>query len=198
MIDIAKITGEVKDEYVQVITRMGVKRYVKPMFAFPLVARSYKSWITKHKDKFMAVIAFEQDILEKGVMLGLVPLPGNNLPAEGLDDNVIMFSEKHRVWLNDTDNEMVLDLLENGGWIKLGSKDATEHGLLGDKTKKHLEDLCDKAQDMATAVAQLTVSTAVGPSSVPINAASFVQLAVDFVTIKTALADILSEKVKLE
>jgi hypothetical protein len=68
--------------------------------------------------------------------------------------------------------------------IKLGSNDATEKAVLGNKLKEKLENLIDS-------ITNLTVPTAFGPSGTPINSSSFI-------SIKNELLQILSEKVTLE
>lgn len=209
--ELGTLTGEVEDAHVEVETLMSVKRMCKPMFAFPVIAHASKNWVEKYKDKFQALIAYENGNKEKAIMLGLVPIgKGDVLPEEGLEDNVYMISEKFRTWMNDKDNQYVIDTLDDGE-ILLGNKDVTEHAVLGDIMQKWLEDYIDKhkeivakCKDMNTSISQLTVNTAVGPSSPPVNIADFAQFIADFAlfstdldTLKSRLPDLLSQKVKL-
>lgn len=68
--------------------------------------------------------------------------------------------------------------------IHLGSLEAKEPAVLGDTLKKLLN-------DFLKGVTELTVNTAMGPSSVPVNIATFTQLIQE-------LEKILSEKVNLD
>jgi hypothetical protein len=86
------------------------------------------------------------------------------------------------------DGEMSISMntrvtVDAGEEIKLG-EEATEPAVLGDKLVTLLEDMID-------AISTLTVPTAMGPSGVPINAATFTSL-------KTTIADIKSQLVKVE
>lgn len=211
IIELGSLTGEVEDAYVEVETRMGVKRLCRPMFGFPTMGRPSKNWVTKYKDKFLAIFMYENGNKEKAVMLGLIPIGDNNIPAEGLDDNIVTISEKFRTWYNDKDNKYIIDALSDGE-ILLGNKDVTEPALLGNKFKTWAETSCEKAktlstkaQDISTQCATIIVNTAVGPSSVPTNASQFTtlasdcaQLALDFQQLKTDVPNLLSQKVKLK
>lgn len=195
----AKMTGVLKDGYlVEVEDMFKVKRYAQPVFAFPMTAAPYQDWIDTYKDKFLAVITFENDgndeDEQRALMIGITPLVNNQTPSEGLEGHIMVLSKNYRQWINDATNEYVIDVLNNGK-IKFGDKNVTEPVLLGNKTKTLLEDLCDKATDACTAAAQITVPTPAGTSGPPINAASFTQLAVDFATIKGQLGTLLSQMV---
>lgn len=75
------------------------------------------------------------------------------------------------------------DMTIEGGNIFIG-QDASEASILGDSLKSVLEQILD-------AITQMTVTTAVGPSSPPVNAAQFV-------AIKQTLDTILSKTVKVK
>lgn len=191
---LAKLTGKVSDDgLVQVEMQFGVKRYCVPVFSFPLLAQPYQEWIDEHKDKFLAIVGFEDGNMEKPLLFGMRPTKNNGVPAEGLDKKVYLLSTKFRVWLNDEDNEAVIDVLD-GGKIKLGDKSVTEHGVLGDKLKKWLEDFSDEASSACEKAAQIQVVTAVGTSSVPTNAADFLAIKVNIEALKARLDEILSDE----
>lgn len=174
MILLGRFTGEVVEDMVEVELKFNVTRLCTPVFAFPLFGQPHKEWIDKYKDKFMAVIAFEEENnMEKPLLIGLKPLKNNSLPAEGLDQMTYLMSTNFRVWMNDKDNELVIDVL-NGGKVKLGDKNVTEHAMLGDKTATFLNDIIDLMKDLCDKVAAITVSTAVGPSSPPVNVADII------------------------
>ena len=197
MLELAKLTGEVKDFHIEVMTKMGTRRFCRPIFAFPLLARPSTAWVNKYKDKFFAAITHEINNPEKVLFIGLVPMESNGLPEEGVDDNVFLLSEKFRLWFNDEENKTVWDSLD-GGELLLGDKNATEHALLGDKTIQWLEDLSDQVMDLADQCALITVPTVVGPSGVPINAAAFNTISLSVSALQGQLNTLLSELVKLK
>lgn len=200
MIKIGKFTGVVEDEYVEVLLDFDVKRLCKPVMPFPIVGRPYPTWITDNKDKFQAVVSFEDEEhndREKALLIGYYPLKNNNFPTEGLDDFWYLYSKFLRMYADEAARKLIFDYLHANSKVEFG-KGGTEPAILGNKLKAHLDDLCDKGQALAQAAGQITVNTAVGPSSVPVNLASFTQLATDFATIKAALGDILSTRVFLK
>jgi hypothetical protein len=108
-----------------------------------------------------------------------------------------MTPEGQGIELDDTKKEIILSII---GKFKLGDGEVTEPAVLGHELQTKLEALCDeisaacaKAQSMNTAVAIITVPTAVGPSGVPVNAASFTQLSADFAAIKVNVDQIKAE-----
>ena len=202
MVTTAKMTGVVKEDIlVEVVDMFGVTRYCQPIFAFPVIGIPYQDWVDTYKDKFLAVITFQDDgdpeDMQRALMMGMVPLKENQTPTEGLDKHIMMLSKNFRLWFNDADVEFVIDNL-NSGKIKFGNKNVTEPLMLGDKTKDWLSDLCDKAHDISTQAAAITVPTSVGTSGPPVNAAQFTQLAADITALKGQLTTLLSTKVFTE
>jgi hypothetical protein len=202
MVTTARITGVIKEGYlIEVVDMFSTLRYCQPMFAFPTVGIPYQDWVDTYKDKFLAVITFQDDgdpeDMQRALMMGMVPLVDNQTPAEGLEGHIMMLAKHFRIWMNDVDKELVLDNL-NAGKIKFGNKNVTEPLMLGDKTKSWLEDICDKAKDTCTYAAAITVPTPAGTSGPPVNAAQFTQLATDFAALKTQISTLLSTKVFTE
>lgn len=199
MVTTARITGVIKDGYlIEVVDMFKVTRYCQPIFAFPVVGIPYQDWVTTYKDKFLAVITFQDDgdpeDMQRALMMGILPLVDNQTPSEGLEGHIMMLAKSFRIWINDVDNELVLDILQ-AGKIKLGDKTVTEPLMLGNKTKSWLEDICDKAKDACTQAAAITVPTPAGTSGTPINNAQFTQLATDFTTLKGQITSLLSTQV---
>jgi len=204
MVTTAKLTGVLHDGVlIEVIDVFGVTRYAQPIFAFPMTGVPYQDWVDTYKDKFLAVITFQDDgdpeDKQRCLMMGMVPLKDNQTPQEGLEGHIMLLAKNFRIWMNDVDNEMVLDNL-NGGKIKFGSDLADEPVMLGDTTKQWLEDVCDKAKSLCNTAAQITVTCAApgNPSSVPVNAAAFTQLAIDFQLLKQQISNLLSNTVFTE
>lgn len=179
MIDYGKFTGEMHEGYVEIQMPTEIL-YARPVFAFPLIATITEEWLAEYKDNFLAVVDYIRDASEKPLLVGLMAIPDKNFPEEG-EKNYFIITKKFRAWINDADNKFIVDALDNGE-ILLGNKDVTEPVLLGDKWKSLMDDLLD-------ALAQLTVVSPVGTTSVPVNVASFQ-------AIKAQLQTILSQKVK--
>lgn len=76
--------------------------------------------------------------------------------------------------------------------INLGSEDAKEQVILGNTLKTQLEAICDNINSLAEAIGKITVTTPMGPSSVPVNADEFAILGNGILEIKDNLEIILS------
>jgi len=204
MVTTAKITGVIKDDFlIEVVDMFGVTRYVQPIFAFPLTAIPYQDWVNEYKDKFLAVITFQDDgnseDMQRGLMMGMVPLKNNQTPQEGLDGQIMLLAKNFRIWLNDTDNELVLDNLNNGK-IKFGNTLADEPLMLGDTTKQWLNDFASKVKDLGNATSQITVTCppSGGTSSPPINNVQLTQIVIDIQLLIQQLPQLLSQTVFTE
>lgn len=77
-------------------------------------------------------------------------------------------------------------------------KTSKEKGTLGDTTQKKLEEICAQISALCDALLALTVATALGPSSPPINAAQFTAVKTKIEALKATLPEILSKKVTLD
>lgn len=82
--------------------------------------------------------------------------------------------------------------------INLGSEDAAEQMILGNTLLTQLESICDNINNITEAIGQLTVTTPMGPSGVPTNAAEFANLGNSILDIKDNLEVILSEVSKTD
>lgn len=72
MIEFAKILGEVENHSYRVKFRTGETLLVPIMVGSGIVAPS-KEWVKDYKDDFLAVVAFEKDILENPIIIGFFP-----------------------------------------------------------------------------------------------------------------------------
>lgn len=152
MIEFGSLTGEVLENvYVEVKLLHNVRRFCRPIFSFPLIGVASTAWVNKYKNKFLAVVSYESDNIQNAFILGLIPLESNNIPPEGITDNIHLLSEKFRILLSDADNKLILDRLENGK-ILLGSKSASSPANLADKNAEVLNKLCDKLIDIYNAI----------------------------------------------
>ena len=188
MLVLGRLTGEVQDELIEVELQFGMKRFCKPVFAFPLIAAPYTDWVTEYKDKYMGLVGFANnkkgDNLEEALLMGIIPLKDNQTPVETLDQgNVFIMTKNFRLWVDDTGNKYIVDVL-NAGEILLGDKNVTEKAMLGDTTVQMLSDII-------TQILAITVATPAGTSGPPLNAAAFSAL-------QAQLQTLLSQTVKLK
>jgi hypothetical protein len=184
MIEVGKFTGDIDAAtgYIFIQLSDGGLALARPGMAFPLVGVPTKSWLAKYKDRYLAIVSYLDDNPRYPVLLTMIPASGK-IPAEGYEDHVFLLSEKFRLWLNDSDNQAIIEAY-NSGVIHLGGKDSKESAILGDKMKSFLEKFIDE-------VAKITVISPVGNTSTPVNVAALQQL-------KTELASLLSKSVKIK
>lgn len=198
MIELAKLTGNIVDNMVEVDIGRDVIRLCTPVFAFPLIAMPYKEWLTAYKDKFLAIISYQEGNMEKPLFLGLKPILDNNFPVETFDQNAFIVSKEFRVWINDKDKKITIDIIGSGK-IMLGNKDVTEHAVLGDTAKDWLKDISDKLADLCLEVSKITVPTPSGPSGVPVNLPAIIKIQTAVKSLQQApLNKILSKSVLLK
>ena len=76
MIEFAKITGEVENQYIQVKMRTGESLFAPFMLVGTDVSAPSKEWISANKDKFLALVSFEKDIPESPIVVGFYPVKG--------------------------------------------------------------------------------------------------------------------------
>lgn len=76
MIEFGKITGSMEGHYIQVRLRTQECLYA-PMITFGnSVSIPSEQWITENKDNFLAVVAFEKDLLQNPMIVGFFPVKG--------------------------------------------------------------------------------------------------------------------------
>lgn len=73
-----------------------------------------------------------------------------------------------------------------------------EKAAKGETLKAKLDELADQIKALADATALLTVATAVGPSSIPLNVVSFTGISTQITTIKAQFKEIYSDNVELD
>lgn len=127
---------------------------------------------------------------------------GNNL-LKTISGHLLEFDDENKVIRITDANENIIELNGNGvsiipnnskKKISLGSLDGSkEPVLLGNTTKTKLESVIDFLSDTCQNITSITVPTALGPSGVPINAASFIAIKTQLATLKQSLNEILSE-----
>lgn len=76
MIEFGKITGDMEGHYIEVQMRTGEHLYAPIVVSGNSVSIPSKSWIEANKENFLALIAFEKDILENPMVIGFYPVKG--------------------------------------------------------------------------------------------------------------------------
>jgi len=88
-------------------------------------------------------------------------------------------------------------LQKSSGAINIEAGSGTiEKAILGETLKAKLESLYDEISSMLTNIQSLTVGTAMGPSTPPINTPAFVTNQANIAALKAALSQILSQLLK--
>ena len=78
MIEFAKITGETDENYIRVKVRTG-EEFLAPMAVIGnSSAIPSEKWINDNKDKFLALIAYEKDILSNPIVIGFYPIKSSD------------------------------------------------------------------------------------------------------------------------
>lgn len=78
MIEFGKITGEMEGNYMEVRMRTGECLFAPITTVGNSVSLPSEDWVKEHKDSFLALVAFEKDILENPIILGFYPVKGAN------------------------------------------------------------------------------------------------------------------------
>lgn len=134
---------------------------------------------------------------------------------EGASPSIKVFqtTSGHRIELDDENNLIrlkqgtkgyIVEINTEGishvaSKISLGSLNSSEEkALLGDTTKAKMEAIIDKIDAILDSLVVLTVGTAFGPSTPPLNIASFQATKAELVVLKQSLEDVLSTKVTLD
>ena len=128
-----------------------------------------------------------------------------NKVIQTISGNKIEFNDKDKlikitvadtlfsVELNGTGVSIVADKVSIGTL-----NESSEPATLGETLTTKLETIVDKVLDTLTGIETLTVGTAMGPSTVPVNVATFTNLKASLVSFKSTLNEIQSEKVTLD
>ena len=76
MIEFGKITGDMDGHYIEVQMRTGEHLYAPLVVMGNSVSVPSESWVKANKDNFLALVAFEKDILENPMVIGFYPVKG--------------------------------------------------------------------------------------------------------------------------
>ena len=76
MVEFGKMTGKVDGTRVQVRLRQGEHLYAPLSTVGSGVALPSDKWIRDNKDNFLALVAFEKDLLENPTIIGFYPVKG--------------------------------------------------------------------------------------------------------------------------
>lgn len=76
MIEFAKITGEVENNYIQVKMTGGECLYAPIIVVGTNVTIPSEEWIKANKDNFLALVTYESDIVTSPMIIGFYPVKG--------------------------------------------------------------------------------------------------------------------------
>lgn len=76
MIEFGKITGEVDNNLLRVRLRTGESLYAPMVVVGTDVSIPSEDWITENKDKFLALVTYEKDMLISPMIIGFYPVQG--------------------------------------------------------------------------------------------------------------------------
>lgn len=187
MVEIGKLTGEYDATgYIGVRLSHGEVLFARPLMQVPTIASYTKEWVDAYGGNFLAVVAYENDMHERPILMGVIPLKNPSFPEEGFENNYFFTTPKFRLHVDDNANKITIDTLETNAQILLGNKDVTESAMLGDKWKAW-------AKKLVAEIGKIKVIAPSGLTSEPINKA-----AIDLLKEDLELDPILSKTVKLK
>lgn len=165
MLNTGKLTGDYDAEsgYIGVKMSWGEEIFARPMCQIPVVASYTKQWVDTYGQYFIALVDYENDLKERPILMGLIPLKKPQFPAEGYENNYLILTKNFRVWINDDANELVLDVLEDGV-IKLVDKDVTEPAVLGNIAVSLLNEFITDIGNLGTIVTSSGVTSTISTS----------------------------------
>lgn len=159
------LTGDYDEEsgYIGVKLSHGEEVFARPMCQVPVVASYTSMWVKKYGKYFIALVDFENDVKERPILMGIMPLKNPSFPAEGYENNYFMITSNFRFWINDDNNEIVIDVLEDGK-IKFGGKDVTEPAVLGNVAVTLLNDFIKDLGNIGTITTSSGVTASIKTS----------------------------------
>jgi len=166
-----KFTGEVDETGYIGVQTLDETLFARPMMQAPFIGIPDKNWVDTYGDNYFALISYIDDSYERPVLLGIIPKSKPTFPDEGYDKYYYFLSAKFRLVLDDDNNECIIDVLD-GGTVKLGDKDVTESGVLGDKNAQVLIDLANGIVDIVTALTTSAITPIDGGASFKASMAS--------------------------
>lgn len=165
MINTGTLTGDYDASgYVGVKLSHGEEIFARPIMTGPMVANYTKDWVDAYGKNFIAVIGYENDLKERPLLMGIMPLKNPKFPVEGYENNYFVTTKNFRLWFNDDDNELVVDVLKEGGTVKLGNKDVTEPAVLGHVAVNLLNEFIDDLGKVATITTSSGVTYSINTS----------------------------------
>ena len=94
MIEFGKITGEVKDSYIQVRLRTGECLFAPIAVVGTSVTVPSDKWVTNNKDNFLALVSYEKDMYISPIIIGFYPVKGASSSEYNTVERIIAEFEK--------------------------------------------------------------------------------------------------------
>jgi len=129
---------------------------------------------------------------------------GNKTIQTGTGHKIELDDDKGLIRITVAEKEFSVTISESGisivaDNISVGTLDeSSEPAVLGDTLKSKLDSISDEVGKIAQNTSVLTVGTAFGPSTPPVNASVFTAIKTAIDSLKTTLKEILSKKVTLD
>ena len=201
---LVKPTGKLLEDdktFIQIEYR-GEIRYAKPAMPFGWYFVPTEEWLEKYKDEISIWVMFEQGDPRFPVWFGFAPR-NNKIPGDDNFPNTAkMKTVEFEFLLDDTEKQLSLrnfektGLLFNENVVSLLHKE--DIGIKIDKNKVYLgnvdknnepvtlsEQLISVLQDMLDLMAEITVTSPVGNTSVPLNSAQMLAMKEQLEVIKS-------------
>lgn len=89
MIEIAKITGDVLDNKIQVTVRTGESFFAPMAILGTAVTAPSEKWIKENKDNFMALVTYEKNNYITPIIMGFYPLKGSDSSSYNTSERLI-------------------------------------------------------------------------------------------------------------
>lgn len=205
-IELVKPTGKVDSndpQYIEVLISEGNSMFARPCYPFGFVYAPSTEWLDKYKDEILIAVVYENGVADNPLWIGYVPIDGKlsdiqNFPKQAIfrtKNFILKFEDDNdalHIQQRDSSNTVKQQITLSGDecWItsdkiRFTKQAPSQDAVLGNKLKDDiLQKLCEELE-------KLTVNTAMGPSSIPVNVAAIT-------AIKGQLSTILSGKVKLD
>lgn len=94
MIEFGKITGEVEGNLIQVKMRTGENLFAPITVMGTDVSVPSEQWIRSNKDKFLALVTYEKDMLISPMIIGFYPVKGADSEVYNTSERVLAVAIK--------------------------------------------------------------------------------------------------------
>lgn len=179
-----KVTGKQDPDfpqYIEVVTAQEVVAYARPLYTFPIIAAPSSEWLSKYKNDVLLWVINAYGNPNAIMWLGFTFLDGKE-PASDFPREYLVLGEKFVVRTNDKTNSYAVEQVNPSGdvvqaiglkddysyirskSVNLGSENASEPALLGNRSVQLLGELID-------ALCQLTFTNGGGVTGIPNNVA---------------------------